>query len=321
MEKKYLVLGATGSIGFAFTNELLAHGIKTTILVRNKQKAEALFKNNKLLEIIEGDVTDSEKLKEFATDKDVIFHGINYPYNLWDKFMKLVTRNVIEASKQNKATILFPGNIYSFGNVSEKITEESIPKPTTKKGEIRLELKKMLEEATKQGSCKVIVLRLPDFFGPNVTNGLIKPIFGNAAKKKPIEWLINADISHQFVYTNDAASVFYKLSKEDNLPGYYLINLEGEIVPDIKEWNKTISEVAGSPNKVKVISKTMLGILSWFVPVVKELKENYYQFENTILLDGTKLKALYPDFQPTLMEDAIGETIAWFKSNSNLIKN
>lgn len=315
MVKKYLILGATGSIGFAFTNELLSKGIKASILVRNKKKAEDLFNNNDLLEIIEGDANDLEKLKKISSDKDVIFHGINYPYNLWEQFMKPITQNVIEASKKNKATILFPGNVYAFANVTSEITEESIPIPTTKKGAIRLSLTKMLEEATKNNACKVIILRLPDFFGPNVTNGLIKPIFGNAAKKKSIEWIINADIPHQFVYTKDAARLFFRLANEKNLSPYYLLNFDGEVVSSIRKWTKTISQVAGSPNKVKVIPKSLLGILSWFVPVIKELKENYYQFENTILLDGSKLRSLYPDFQQTSMVDAIAETITWFKSN------
>ncbi len=315
--KKYLILGATGSIGFAFTNELLSRGIKVSILVRNKKKAEDLFKNNALLEVIEGDVTNLEKLKAVSSDKDVIFHGINYPYNLWEQFMMPITKNVIDAAKQNKATILFPGNIYSFGNVTTKITEESIARPSTKKGALRLALIKLLKEATHDEACNVIVLRLPDFFGPNVTNGLIKPIFGNAAKKKSIEWIINADVAHQFVYTKDAARLFYMLSEEETLPTYYLLNFEGETVPSIREWSKTISQIAGSPNKVKVTSKTILGVLSLFVPVIKELKENYYQFENTILLDGSKLKSLYPTFCPSKMEDSIAETITWFKENSN----
>ena len=315
MKKKYLVLGATGSIGFAFTNELLSKGIKTTILVRNKLKTEKLFNNNAFLEIIEGDVNDVQKLKSVASDKDVIFHGINYPYNLWSKYMKPITKNILEAAEQNKATILFPGNIYAFGNVTEKITEKSCPKPTTKKGKIRLELNRMLKEASQQGRCKVIVLRLPDFYGPNVTNGLIKPVFGNAAKKKSIEWLINADIPHQFVYTKDASRLFFMLSKETKLPDYFLINFSGEIVPSIKEWSKKISKISGGTDKVKVIPKTVLLFFSWFVPVVKELKENFYLFENTILLDDTKIKDYYPDFQATKPEKAITETINWFKNN------
>ncbi len=164
---------------------------------------------------------------------------------------------------------------------------------------------------------KYLILGATGSIGFAFTNGLIKPIFGNAAKKKPIEWLINADVPHQFVYTNDAAKLFFMLSKENDLPNYYLINYGGEVVASITEWSKAISQISGGPDKVKVNSKTILNILSWFVPVVKELKENFYQFENTILLDDTKIKNHFPDFQPTKMEDAIAETIDWFRNNSS----
>ncbi len=151
----------------------------------------------------------------------------------------------------------------------------------------------MLQAATQQGFCKVIVLCLPNFYGENVTNGLIKPIFGNAARKKRIEWLIIADIPHQFVYTKDAARLFFMLSEEASLPDYFQINYRGVIVPSIMEWNKTISRISGSPDKVKVISKTILGVLSWFVPVVREPRENFYQFENTIILVDARVKKQY----------------------------
>ena len=42
-QPKILVLGATGSIGYAVTQNLLARQLPVTILVRNRQKAVDLF--------------------------------------------------------------------------------------------------------------------------------------------------------------------------------------------------------------------------------------------------------------------------------------
>ena len=96
MKRKYLILGATGSIGFAFTNELLRNGIEAEILVRDRRKAEDLFHKNPLLTIYEGEVTDTGLLKSLSENKDVIFHGINYPYQLWGKYMIPITSNIIQ---------------------------------------------------------------------------------------------------------------------------------------------------------------------------------------------------------------------------------
>jgi nucleoside-diphosphate-sugar epimerase len=315
MKKKYLVLGATGSMGYAFTIELLQKGIETDILVRNKKKAEQLFNKNPLLKIHTGDVTDNDLLMSISRDKDVIFHGINYPYQYWDIHMKPVTAKVIEAASQNRATILFPGNVYAYGNISEPISEKTIAIPGTRKGRLRYELETMLQAAASNETCRIINLRLPDFWGPNVTNGLIKPLFGNATQGKPMQWMIQADIPHQFVYTPDAAKLFFLLTNDSQLPSYYLINYGGRVFSSLAEFAGKISSIAGSPNKLKLISRPVLTVIGWFVPLVRELKENLYQFTNSIILDDSMMRTKYPEFKETELDDAISETISWIRFN------
>ncbi|WP_026452180.1 NAD(P)H-binding protein [Aequorivita capsosiphonis] len=133
MDTKHLVLGATGGIGFSYTAELLSHNIKTTILVRDKEKAIKLFKNNPLLEVIVGDVNNLTQLKEISANKEFIFLGINVPYQLWETQMEPIISNVIIAAKQHKATILFPENNYVFGNIDNPITESTVPQPSKKR--------------------------------------------------------------------------------------------------------------------------------------------------------------------------------------------
>lgn len=314
MNSKYLVLGATGSIGYAFARILLDENIPVTILVRNKEKADKLFGKNEWLDIEEGDAMDRQKLQKVSKDKRFILHGINYPYNLWEENMERVTQNVIEAASQNGAAIIFPGNIYEFGLVDE-ITENMIPNPKTKKGKIRLKLFNMLKQAAEAKKCKVIFVRLPDFFGPNVTNGLIKPVFGNAAKKKTVSWLIDADIPHRFVFTPDAARAMFLLSKKENMPGFVNYNYGGYEVSSVKELAKKISKITGGPAKVNVVPKWVLNIMALFMPVVNELKENFYQFENNVRLNDDKLKKELRGFKPTPLEEAIRQTIEWFKEN------
>jgi nucleoside-diphosphate-sugar epimerase len=315
MNSKHLVLGATGSIGFAYTNELLENKIPVTVLARSKMKTEKLFGKNPLLEIIAGDVLERDNLKEVAKDKDFIFHGINYPYNLWENNMENATNNVIEAAGMNKATIIFPGNIYEYGNIKE-IKEDTLPNPSTRKGKLRLKLHDILLAAAESNICKVIFVRLPDFFGPNVTNGLIMPIFGNASKQKAMTFLINADIPHQYVYTPDAAKVMHMLSQQSNLPAFAEFNFASFVVPSFRQWAIQIAEIGGGPANLKIIPKWMLNMVAIFNPVVKEMKENYYLFENNVELKDEKVRKLLPNFKDTEMSEMIRETLDWFRENT-----
>ena len=310
-KSKYLLLGATGSIGFAFAQVLIENRIPFTALARSGKKLSALLNNSGLAEIVEGDAMDGDLLNSLAADKEFIFHGINYPYDQWSENMPKVTRLVIDAAAKNGATILFPGNIYEFGNVSD-ITEETVAQPRTKKGRIRLQLFEMLKDAAEKKRCRVIFLRMPDFFGPNVMNGLITRIFGNAVKKKPISWLIRSDIPHQFVYTPDAAALMLEICRKADRPDFTLYNYSSYTVPSLNGLAATIAKQTGGPAKVQNLPKSIMNIMGWFMPVIRELKENYYLFENNVNLVDDRVRADFPKFRHTPLEEAVKGTLGWF---------
>jgi len=42
-------------------------------------------------------------------------------------------------------------------------------------------------------------------------------------------------------------------------------------------------------------------------------KDIFYSFQNTITLNDTKIRAMFPDFAQTEMNKAIVDTLAWFR--------
>ncbi|GAB3554003.1 NAD(P)H-binding protein [Spirosoma fluminis] len=307
-----LVLGATGSIGYAVTQNLLARRLPVTILVRNRAKAEALFPNAATLTIVEGDVQDVAGLKTTAVGKTHIFHGINYPYHQWFGNMDKATQHVIDAAAQHGATLVFPGNVYNFGNAKEPIREDSRPNPVSKKGELRVTLEAMLEQAATEGRCRVLNVRLPDFWGPNVLNAGVKPIFEGALTGKALPWLLNASIPHQSVYTNDAAEVIVRLMLRKATAPYEVWNYGGHTFPSTRWFFGRVAAITGKPLRVQIHSRFAIGFLGLFVAVVREVKEMLYLYENTILLDDANVRAAFPDFQETPIDEAITETLTWF---------
>ncbi len=283
-----------------------------TLLVRNRQKAQKLFGHWPTLELVSGDAQDEELLKSVAAEATHIFHGINYPYEKWKHYMEHVTRNVIEAAAINKATIFFPGNIYNFGLI-DVITENTPANPTTEKGKIRVQLELLLQQAATQGRCRVINLRLPDFWGPNVLNEGIAPVFRGALTGKPMPWLYRNDIPHQLVYTPDAANAFYELSKLPLQQPYTEYNYAGEVVPSIKQWQAQIAAAAGTEPRYKVYPGWLFRLMGLVAPGMREISEMGYLWQNTILLDDSKLHQTLPNLHRTPMPQAIEETLEWFR--------
>lgn len=311
-----LVLGATGSIGYAVTANLLARRLPVTILVRNRAKAIALFPDAETLTIVEGDVQDADLLNRTGVNKTHIFHGINYPYNEWFGNMDTVTWKVIDAAASGangKATIVFPGNVYNFGNTRELIREDSRPNPNTRKGRLRVDLEAMLEQAAGAGKCRVLNVRLPDFWGPNVLNAGVRPIFENALTGKALPWLLTVDIPHQSVYTTDAAEIIVRLMLQPGTSRAYTVwNYGGTTHASMRAWFEQISTLTGHPPKVQVHGRFVLSALGLFMPVMREVKEMLYLYENTILLDDRSVRTQFPDFRETPMKQALADTLAWF---------
>ena len=70
---KYLITGATGFIGPWLIKRLVSEGCTCRCLVRSKKKAESISDLSNV-ELVEGDVTDKESLKNIAVNMDGLFH-------------------------------------------------------------------------------------------------------------------------------------------------------------------------------------------------------------------------------------------------------
>jgi nucleoside-diphosphate-sugar epimerase len=69
MKSEILILGSTGSIGYAFAENLISKNIAVTVSIRDFAKVNNLFKSNPIVEIFKGDVQDLELLKKISEDK------------------------------------------------------------------------------------------------------------------------------------------------------------------------------------------------------------------------------------------------------------
>ncbi|TGE17144.1 NAD-dependent epimerase/dehydratase family protein [Hymenobacter elongatus] len=308
---RILILGGTGSISYAVTNNLVAKGCCVTLLVRDVAKAQRLFAPAPNLILEQGDAQDRARLLAVSRGHSVIFHGINYPYHQWSGNMERVTANVIEAASQEQATIVFPGNVCNYG-LTTPIREDSRPQPVSKKGALRVQLEQMLADAAHAGRCRVLNVRLPDFWGPDVLNFGITPVFEGALTGKALPYLLNADIPHQMAYTPDAAEVISRLLLAGPQQPYEVVNYGGQVMPSVRRFFGQISAVAGQPLRIRVQPRWLFSLLGLFMPMVREAKEMLYLFENSIILDDTMLRCRFPEWQETPLSEALATTLSWF---------
>jgi len=316
MTRPILTLGATGSFGAGVAQELLRRDRPVRCLIRNPGKARSLLGENPALELTVGDVQDPASLERAAKGCEAIVHAINYPYPQWIPFMERATVNVIDAARREGAPILFPGNVYNLGPQSDRpLTEDAANQPNTKKGTLRAELEEMLRRAAEDGSLRVIILRAGDYFGPTVRNGLVDPIFGNAAHARTLRPIGKMDIPHQWAFVPDLGKAAIDLlALGDQLRPFEVVNFAGYVVPRQDEFFRMVARAAGHPDlAVRPVPWWILRLVGLFDGVVRELMELRYLFDTGVILDGSKLRHLLPQSADTPIEEAVRLTVASYR--------
>lgn len=310
-----LILGATGSFGGAVARELLQRGRPVRILVRDLARAERLSREYPAVEVRHGDALTARDVAWAAEGCGTIVHGINYPYHQWVPNMELVTANVVAAARAAKATIVFPGNVYALGKRVGPVHEAAPNAPISVKGALRAKIESDLHEATEDGSVQVLVVRAGDYYGPTVRNGLVDTIFGNAAAGKPMRVIGSLEKKHQWAFVPDLARATVDLLDiRRMLRRYELVNFEGHVVTKQADFYHTVARLAGHPKlAVNATSWTMLRVVGMANPVVRELFELRYLWDESLILDGSKMKQLLPEFRPTPLDEAVRQTIASYR--------
>jgi len=320
-----LILGATGGFGSAVAQELLRRGRPSRCLVRNLQKASTLLGKDSSLELVQGDVQDQNFVVRAAEGCGAIIHAINYPYPKWVPNMARATANVIAAARAANATILFPGNVYGLGEqFSGPLDESAHNQPTGHKGELRVTLEdSLLHAAEEEGSVRVIVLRAGDYFGPTVRNGLVDPIFENAAAGKPMRVLGNLEAAHQWAYVPDLArAAIGLLAIEDRLKPYEVFNFAGTVADPERDFLQQIAEQAGHPGlAIRVLPWSAIKLAAMFDSVVRELIELRYLYDESVILEGSKLLRTLPNFKETPIVEAIRFTLASYQKPHSRVAN
>ncbi|WP_210319681.1 MULTISPECIES: SDR family oxidoreductase [Rhizobium] len=309
MEQKIaLVLGATGGIGGEVAARLSAFGWQVRALNRKPERAK-----NGGLDWIKGDALVASDVLTAAQGASLIVHAVNPPsYRDWEKLVLPMLENTIAAAKANGARILLPGTVYNYGpDAFPEITEDAPQNALTRKGQIRVEMERRLQQATRNSAAKVLIVRAGDFFGPGAANnwfsqGLIKP----GARPNTITYPGKRGVAHQWAYIPDVAETMVRLLEQDGLADFATFHMDGQWDADGTRMTDAIRRTLGSPIvPVKPMPWWLMRIAAPLVPLMRELYEMKYLWAYPIRLVNTKLEAAIGSEPRTPLDEAVKTTL------------
>lgn len=309
--KLHTILGANGTIATELVPVLLKNNEQVRLVSRNPRPVEGT-------ETRQADVLHYEQLHQALAGSSVVYMlvGIQYDHKIWQRDWPIIMQNVINSCKAHQARLIFFDNAYMYGKVDGVITEETPYRPSSKKGEVRAGVARMLQQEMAAGNIEAAIARAVDFYGPGVVDksaaGTL--VFANMAKGKMAQWFINPDVPRSYNYTPDAARAMYLLATQPESFGqvWHLPSVQPALTG--REFVRLAAKYMNAKDKVWVLPKWLLKMVGWFVPFMKEAYEMNYQDEFAFRFSSAKFEKAF-GFTPTSYEEGVRKTAEWFFEN------
>ena len=297
-----VVLGAGGSIGGLLANELKRYTDRVRLVSRNPTRV------NHDDELVAADLRDGAAVDKAVAGTTVAYLvvGLKYDHRVWEKDWPTIIRNVVNACLKHGVKLVFFDNVYMY-DVAEipHMTEGSALNPPSKKGKVRLEVVRKIEEAAAQRGLKALIARSADFYGPGADNGILNQlVLTPVSRGKKARWQADAHKVHSFTYTVDAAKATALLGNTDGAYGQVW-----HLPTSAERWTgaqyiAAACGLKGAKPSYSVLSRWMITIGGLFSRTIAELGEMQYQNDRDYFFDSSKFTDVF-DFRPTGYEEGI----------------
>ncbi len=304
---KQTILGAGGAVGIELAKSLKEYTSDIRLVSRNPTKI------NSTDEPFPADLTKKEEVFKAIEGSKIAYITIGFPYKtkVWRQTWIPFIKNVIAACLEHDSKLVFFDNVYAIGgdNVNH-ITENSPISPTSKKGEIRAEVDRLLLESMNKNNLQTIIARAPDFFGGTSRQNsiIMNLVYDNLIKGKKAQWLCNSTLFHSMGYVPDLAKGTALLG---NTPEAFnqIWNLPTDTQKITgEEWINLFANTIGVKNNYTVLPSWLVKTLGLFIPIMKEIADMNYQYDRDYYFDSTKFND-YFNFTPTSNAIAVKQAI------------
>lgn len=302
------ILGAGGSIGSELAKTLPKYTDKIRLVSRNPKKV------NETDELYPASLLKLDQVLKAIKGSDLVYLtvGLEYKTKIWKEQWPIVMKNTIEACKTHKAKLVFFDNVYMYDRRELKhMTEKTTVRPCSKKGIVREQITNMLMNAVEKGEINALIARSADFIGPK--NSIpVEMIYKNLVKGKKANWIASLDKVHSLTSTYDAAIGTAMLGNADT--SYNQIwHLPTDTTPlTAQGWIDLFANEMNKNNKATAMPVWLLGVLGIFIPVLKELKEMAYQYEQDYYFDSTKFCQRF-EYKPLTPEASVKRVLEELK--------
>lgn len=282
------ILGSGGAIGIPLAKELKKHTDEIRLVSRTPKKI------NDTDELCQIDLNDLSLIDKAITGSEVVYVTIGFEYKLsvWKKTWPSFMKAVIDACKIHQTKLVFFDNVYMYDKSAIPfMTETSLVDAPSKKGKVRQQLLELIMNEVENNSLTALIARSADFYGPDNRNSAFNMMVAdNLLQGKKAQALGNINKIHTYTFTPDAAKATALLGNTpDAFNQVWHVPTTKEKLTNL-QWIQLFADELKVEAKVQKLPVWMIKALGVFVPIMRELPEMMYQFEQDYVFDSTKFE-------------------------------
>jgi nucleoside-diphosphate-sugar epimerase len=302
----HTILGINGATGIEIAKELNRKSIPVRGVSR--REAQGNWEHRK------GDVMNLESLTAAIDGSSIVYCcvGLEYDIKIWKRDWLPLIENVIQACLATKAKLIFVDNVYMYGLVQGTMTESTPMTPSSEKGKVRKAVAEKLLDAFAHRGLEGCIARSADFYGPDCEKSMIaEGVFKNITNGKSMQWLGRMNKKHAYTFTPDIGRACVNLALSDKMKGdvWHLPTAEAITAT---EFTNMVANEMNVPAKVTAIRGFMVSVLGIFIPILKEVKEMMYQYDEDYIFSSAKYENAFGE-KPTPYKVGIKETVNFYK--------
>jgi nucleoside-diphosphate-sugar epimerase len=302
----HVVFGA-GQIGPLLAEHLRALGKRVRVVRRSAGPVAV-----EGVEVARGDAMDPGFCADAARGAEAVYHCMNAPYfaRVWREVLPVLQANLVSAAARAGARLVVLDNVYALGRTGGRPMSEDTPAaPCSQKGAIRAQLHQDLVDAAGKGTVRVAVGRASDFYGPNAGQSHLgeRPLRQLLAGKAA-QVVVNPDTPHTYHFSRDVAAALATLGLEEGTEGSWMLPCAPAVTT--RAMLGLLGGALGRPVKVSRLPPLLLSALGLAVPMMRELQEMAYQWEEPFVVDDRRFRERF-GAQATPLEAGARETAAW----------
>jgi nucleoside-diphosphate-sugar epimerase len=303
------VIFGTGAVGMAIMETLLRRGERVRMINRT---GTAEVPDG--VDVLGGDAADPDFARRAAAGATVVYQALNPAYTKWAELFPALQAGVLAAAEAAGARLVVMENVYGYGRPDGRPFTEDRPLTThTRKGQVRARMTERLLDTHRQGRVEVTIGRASDYFGPRggQQSNLGDRVFLPALDGKTAQVLGDPDVPHTYTYIPDIGSSLVVLGERQEALGEAW-HLPSPAPRSTRELVEIAYRAAGNPPRLRVVPNFMVRALGLINPMMRELSEMLYEFDEAFIVDSSKFEHAFGT-TATPAPEAIAQTIDWYR--------